>query len=126
MSKDKDDGWEDALSRPDDPWSSREVEEVLVRPDLLTEIWEWMRSPAVRACGKACGYASDFEITEAMKPFFPEVYEGMIRRQMRILRKRHRRIITVPKEAHRHFNPDTRRYAQCHYIQRVRLIPRQR
>jgi hypothetical protein len=44
---------------------------------------------------------------------------------VRILRKRNpRRIVTVPREAHRHYNKATSRWAQCHTVRRVRLIRR--
>ena len=116
---------EEALSRRSDPWSSREVGEIDVDVDLLDEMWRWVRDPGVvRACGRACGYVSDFEVTEAFKPFFKTNYEDEIRRQWRILRDR-RRMITVPKEVHRHFNPATKRWAQCHTVRRTRTIPRQ-
>ena len=114
-----------ALSRKTDPWSSQEVVEYTVFPDLLDAIQSWMAAGKVMSCGKACGYASDFEITTALLPFFPEVYEGEIRRQMRRLRQDDC-VFTAPKWAHKHRNPDTGKIQQCHYLgPRRRFIPRQ-
>lgn len=122
---------DDAYSRTTDPWSSKEIEEIRVNLDLLDEIVAWLPSGTARACGYACGYAADFEITAAMLPFFPEVYEGAIRRQMRILRKQ-KRAVTVLKSEHQHLNEDTKRRSQCHRLpaptpppKRKRFIPRQ-
>ena len=113
-------------SRKTDPWSSKEVDEINITVDLLTEILHWLPAKTVRACGDACGYAADWEITEAMLPFFPEIYEGEIRRQMRILRERNRTVVTVSKSEHKHRNPDTNRWQQCHKVApRKRVIPRQ-
>ena len=107
---------EDALSRGTDPWSSREIEEIIAHPDLLREIVAWIAGPSERACGEGCRCAADFEITIAMLPFFPEVYEGEIRRQMRILRKRNKRLITLRKSTHYHKNPDTGKRVQVHTL----------
>lgn len=102
------------LSRRTDPWSSQQVEDVGIHVDLLDEIVAWLPH-GVRQCGATCGYASDYEITAAMVPFFPEVYEGEIRRQMRILRAAGR-AVTVRRSEHFHRNPDTNRQSQCHRL----------
>lgn len=116
-----DDNWTDALSSPGDPWSSQEVDKVLIRDRLQAEILRWIPTHTVRACNEACGYASDFEITEEMAKHFKEVYEGMIRRMMRILRK-DGKAITVSKKTHRHYNTDTHHWVQCHRIPAI-VIP---
>jgi hypothetical protein len=121
---------ERALSRAEGPWSSQAVDEIAVSVNLHEEILMWIPSGTARACGYACGYAADFEITRAMEPFFKEIYEGEIRRQMRILR-RLRLVDTVDKQEHAHRNPDTNRWQQCHRLPapkapppRKRVVPR--
>ena len=108
-------GQERALHSKNEPWSSSEVESISVDLDLHVEILEWIPSGTARACGYACGYASDFEITKAMAPFFKEIYEGEIRRQMRIIRKKGQ-VVTVEKEEHQHQNPNTERWQQCYRL----------
>ena len=61
---------DDARSRKTDPWSSHEVGDININVSLLDEILAWLPSKNVRACGEACGYAADFEITEAMLRYF--------------------------------------------------------
>src|SRR5262245_56356804 len=115
---------ETSKSRRTDPITSQDVGDLHLDLNLRDEIEAWLAAPRQHICthpGRTgtCEWAADFEITKVMEPFFPQVYEGQIRRTIRSLRDRDKKLPVWLRriqtdDRHQHFNTKTGKWQQCH------------